>query len=64
MFQGGINEWLLLPFGAGDSSPCEKQTDSGSISYTIDIPGSQPQEIVNTSCTSVILILEFYENKS
>lgn len=37
--QGGINEWLLQPFGPVASVvPCEKQVDASSISYTIQLP--------------------------
>jgi dinuclear metal center YbgI/SA1388 family protein len=39
--QGGINEWLLVPFGPGQSEPCEKQVDPGSSSFSIHIPESQ-----------------------
>ncbi|XP_023339560.1 NIF3-like protein 1 [Eurytemora carolleeae] len=39
--QGGINEWLLLPFGPGKSCPCESQVDPSTSSFSIQIPNSQ-----------------------
>jgi len=50
--QGGINEWLLQPFGPGSSATCEKLANPGSVSFTLDIPGEQPQVVSGRELTS------------
>jgi len=47
--KGGINEWLLQPFGPGKSEPCERLEVPGSASYSIDVP-NQKTKTVSSGC--------------
>ena len=63
LLQGGINEWLLQPFGPGSSSPCEKLTNPGSVSFTLDIPGEQPQEPVQLCLILAIFVSDIHSKQ-
>lgn len=44
--QGGINQWLLIPFGPVTSTePCQQQFDPASASYSIHFPNTKSQSI-------------------